>query len=55
MLINDERAIMYDYRRDYTFAPEALHAIDYHIEGKYGMSIPVNVLMNINKLTVIIQ
>ena len=41
MVINDARAIMYDYRRDYTFAPEALHAIDYHIEGKYGKPIPV--------------
>lgn len=41
MVINDARAIMYDYRRDYTFAPEALHAIDYHIEGKYGTPIPV--------------
>ena len=29
------------YRRDYTFAPEALHAIDYHIEGKYGTPIPI--------------
>ena len=43
MIINDTRAIMYDYRRDYTFAPEALHAIDYHIEGKYGTRNPVEV------------
>lgn len=41
MVINDARAIMYDYRRDYTFAPKALHAIDYNIEGKYGTPIPV--------------
>lgn len=41
IVINDARAIMYDYRRDYTFDPEALHAIDYHIEGKYGTPIPV--------------
>lgn len=41
MVINDARAIMYDYRRDYTFTPEALHAIDYHIEGKYETPIPV--------------
>lgn len=41
MVINDARAIMYDYRRVYTFDPEALHAIDYRVEGKYGKPIPV--------------
>lgn len=39
MVINDARAIMYDYRRNYTFAPEVLHAIDYNIEGSYGIPI----------------
>lgn len=41
MMINDARAILYDYRRDYSFAPETLHCIDYHIEGHYGKTAPV--------------
>ena len=41
MVINDARAILYDYRRDFSFAPEKLHCIDYHMEGSYGTPIPV--------------
>lgn len=36
IVINDARQILYDYKRDYSFAPEKLHNIDYHIEGCYG-------------------
>lgn len=43
MVINDARAILYDYRRDYSFAPETLHCIDYHMEGSYGIPIPIEV------------
>ncbi len=43
MIINDARAILYDYRRDYSFAPESLHCIDYHIEGSYGKPIPIEI------------
>ncbi len=32
---------MYNYKRDYTFEPELLHRIDYHVEGSYGSTIPV--------------
>lgn len=43
MMINDARTILYDYRRDYSFAPEMLHCIDYQIEGSYGKTIPVEI------------
>ena len=43
MVINDARAILYDYRRDYSFDPNRLHFIDYHIEGTYGKAYPVEV------------
>ena len=43
MVINDARAILYDYKRGYSFAPELLHCIDYHIEGSYGTQIPVEI------------
>lgn len=36
LVLNDARKILYDYRRDYTFEPERLHDIDFHIEGAYG-------------------
>lgn len=36
MVINDARTVLYDYRRNYSFNPEKLHFIDYHIEGLYG-------------------
>lgn len=41
MVLNDARTILYDYRRDYSFAPEMLHNIDYHIEGGYGTQCPI--------------
>lgn len=41
MVINDARAILYDYRRDFSFAPETLHCIDYHMEGSYGTPVPI--------------
>lgn len=41
LVINDARAILYDYRRDYSFAPEALHCIDYHMEGCYVTPVSV--------------
>lgn len=37
LVINDTRTILYNYRKDYTFEPEKLHHIDYHIEGAYGV------------------
>lgn len=40
---NDARAILYDYRRDYSFVPEMLHNVDYHIEGCYGTPWPIEV------------
>lgn len=43
MVLNDARTILYDYRRDYTFVPEMLHHVDYHIEGCYGKHCPVEV------------
>ena len=43
MVLNDARTILYDYRRDYSFAPEMLHDVDYHIEGCYGKPCPVEV------------
>jgi hypothetical protein len=43
MVINDARTILYDYRKNFSFAPEMLHYIDYHIEGTYGKAIPVEV------------
>lgn len=36
IVLNDARQILYDYRKDYSFVPEKLHHIDYHIEGCYG-------------------
>ena len=41
IVINDARAILYDYRRDYSFDPNRLHFIDYHIEGTFGKACPV--------------
>ena len=41
MVINDARAILYDYRRDYSFDPNRLHFIDYQIEGAYRKAYPV--------------
>lgn len=43
IVINDARAILYDYRRDYSFDPNRLHFIDYHIEGMYGKAYPLEV------------
>ena len=40
-VINDARTILYDYNRDYTFEPEKLHFVDYHIEGAYGLPMPI--------------
>ncbi len=39
MVINDARAILYQYYKDYSFEPEKLHYIDYHIEGRLGEQI----------------
>ena len=36
IVLNDARNVLYDYRRDYSFEPEKLHDIDFHIEGCYG-------------------
>lgn len=36
LILNDARKVLYDYRRDYSFEPEKLNFIDYHIEGRYG-------------------
>lgn len=41
IVLNDTRSILYDYRRDFSFAPEMLHYVDYHIEGCYGKPVPV--------------
>lgn len=41
MVLNDARQILYDYRRDYSFEPEKLHDTDFHIEGSYGITVPV--------------
>ena len=43
MVLNDARTILYDYRRDYSFAPQMLHDVDYHIEGCYGTPWPIEV------------
>lgn len=43
LVINDARAILYDYRRDFSFDPEKLHCIDYHIEGCYGTPVQVEI------------
>ena len=43
MVINDARAILYDYRRDYSFDPNRLHFIDYDIEGTFGRAWPIEV------------
>jgi len=43
VVLNDARQILYDYRRDYTFVPEKLHDVDFHIEGSYGIAAPVEV------------
>lgn len=36
IVLNDARKVLYDYRRDYSFEPEKLSDIDFHIEGCYG-------------------
>ena len=41
MVLNDARAILYDYYRDYSFDPNKLHFIDYDIEGTYGKACPI--------------
>ena len=41
MVINDARMILYDYRREYVFEPEKLHDADFHIEGSFGIPIPI--------------
>lgn len=43
MVLNDARTVLYDYRREYSFAPEMLHNADYHIEGCYGVPCTVEV------------
>lgn len=42
MVINDARKILYDYKREYAFEPEKLHDADFHIEGSFGVPIPVD-------------
>ena len=34
---------LYDYNRDHSFDPEKLHHSDFHIEGSYGLPIPIEV------------
>lgn len=41
VVLNDARQILYDYRRDFSFEPEKLHDVDFHIEGEYGIAAPV--------------
>lgn len=42
-VINDAKAILFDYKRDNTFELEKLHYADYHIEGAYGEPVPKEV------------
>lgn len=42
-VINDARTFLYDYNRDHSFDPEKLHHSDFHIEGSYGLPIPIEV------------
>lgn len=42
-LIGEALNILNDYKEDYTFRPEQLRAIDYHIEGCIGKTLPVDV------------
>ena len=41
IVLNDARAILYDYEYNHTFDPEKLHDSDYHIEGAYGIPWPI--------------
>jgi hypothetical protein len=43
LVINDARMILYEYKNDYSFSPENLHDVDYHIEGTYGTLVPIEV------------
>ena len=43
LVINDARMILYEYKYDYSFSPDNLHNVDYHIEGSYGKPIPIEV------------
>lgn len=42
-VIADAQDILMDYKSDYTFRPEKLRAIDYHIEGCIGKVLPPEV------------
>ena len=42
-VIADAEDILRDYKEDYTFNPEKTRAIDYHIEGCVGKSLPLEV------------
>ena len=42
-VIADAQDILLDYKEDYTFKPEKLRAIDYHIEGRVGKVAPPEV------------
>lgn len=42
-VIADAQDILRDYKEDYTFKPEKLRAIDYHIEGCIGKVVPPEV------------
>ncbi|MCD8013913.1 MAG: HNH endonuclease [Lachnospiraceae bacterium] len=39
----DAEKILLDYKEDYTFSPEKLRMIDYHIEGSVGKAVPPEV------------
>lgn len=50
IIINDARNILIEYENRYTFTPNKLNFIDFHIEGKYGTHVPIenyNYLMSI--------
>ncbi len=42
-VIADAQDILMEYKNDYTFRPEKLRAVDYHIEGCIGKTLPPEV------------